>query len=380
MALYHVHVFVISKAQGAGSSAGFAQYIQREGVDHGEAHADYIAREGRATDDLVAKGEMGLPAWARSARHFFAVADERERHRGTVARCFEIALPRELSEQGRLDVAADIRAAYFEQFPSAWAIHNPIDRKGEEHPHMHVMLSERRETDGFERGPTVYFTRAAGPDDDPAAHGARKERSWHGPVRLREFRAGVSDLLNAALEREGHAVAVSSYSLTMQGHARDAVIYTSTSDRATIETQRQALHSVDHPRENAWNLETWQAQKRHAGIRDISRAAMVDHVRDQFWRHDRSPAREQERAQSLDRAIEREYARTGLPDAPRPEREAPARPPLRTREMAWGWGHGGDDLAQAGRGCGWSTGWRWSDDQGHIPVSEASDRAAHLVG
>ena len=355
MALYHVHVFVISKAQGAGSSAGFAQYIQREGPEHGEAHADYIAREDRATDDLVAKGEMGLPAWARSARHFFAVADERERHRGTVARCFEIALPRELSDQARLDVAADIRTTYFEQFPSAWAIHNPIDRKGGEHPHMHVMLSERRESDGFARGPTVYFTRAAGPEDDPATHGVRKERSWQGPTRLREFRAGISDLLNAALEREGHAVAVSPYSLKIQGHERDAVIYTHTSDRATVEAQRQALQRDYHPAENAWNLETWAAQKAHAGIRDLSREAMVDHVRDHFWRHDRSPAREQERAESLDRTIAREYARTGLPRTPirvpvrevSVAREPQEAPPRRRRLMTVGWGHG-HDLAHGG--------------------------------
>ena len=347
MALYHVHVFVISKAQGAGGSAGYAQYIRREGPEPGLRHTDYIAREGRETDDLVAKGEMGLPTWAMNARHFFARADEHERQRGTIARCFEIALPRELSDQGRLDVAADIRAAYFEQFPSVWAIHNPRNSKGEEHPHMHVMLSERRETDGLARGPGVYFTRAAGPDDDPATHGVRKERSWHGPVRLREFRAGVSDLLNAALEREGHPVAVSDQSLKTRGYERNAVIYTRTSDRATIEVQRQVLHSVDHPRENEWNLMTWEAQKAHAGIRDISREAMVAHVRDTFWRHDHSPAREQERAESLDRAIEREYARTGRVREVGRERAGPPRPPRRRRDVAWAWGHG-DDLAHAG--------------------------------
>src|SRR5262245_55155626 len=153
-------------------------------------------------EDLVAKGHGALPTWAQDATHFFQVADQQERKRGCVARTYEIALPRELSPDARLDLAADIRATFFAQYPHAWAIHNPIDPEGGEHPHMHLMLSERRVTDGVVRGPERYFRQ-------PTGGGVRKDTAFHGPARLRGLRAGVAVLTNAALERAGLPIAVS---------------------------------------------------------------------------------------------------------------------------------------------------------------------------
>jgi hypothetical protein len=239
------------------------------------------------------------------------MADRYEGKRGTVARTYEIALPRELSPQGRAALAADMRAAFFERYPSVWAIHNPIDREGAEHPHMHLMLNERRPMDGIERGPKCYFSRTAVGEQEPATHGVRKDRSWQGPARLRELREGIAVLTNAALEREGHAVAVSHQSLRAQGHTREAAIYTNAKDKPQVEALRDGLHRDYHPWENDLNTVAWHEQKQREGIRDISREAMVDHVRDRFWQHDQSPAREQERQESLLRAIDREYERTG---------------------------------------------------------------------
>ena len=92
--------------------------------------ARYVHREGYSTADLVSKGHAMLPSWANDGAHFFAMADRYERKNATVARTYEIALPRELSPAGREALAADIRAAFFERYPSAWAIHNPIDGQG----------------------------------------------------------------------------------------------------------------------------------------------------------------------------------------------------------------------------------------------------------
>jgi hypothetical protein len=162
-------------------------------------------------------------------------------------------------------------------------------------------------------------------------------------------------LMNAALEREGYMVAVSHQSLRAQGHDRspepvhpriDAVMLKKYGWEIPphLPVQRQEQLAAMHERwretlatratitrdyrawENEMNVVTWHAQKEREGIRDLSREAIVDHVRDRFWQHDHSPVREAERDASFVRAIEREYARTGR-ERPEPTERvlAPAR-------------------------------------------------------
>jgi hypothetical protein len=320
MALFHVHASVISKGKIVGGSAGFAQYIAREQPEQGAKHAQYIARESHpARDDLIEKGHGALPVWARSGSHFFAMADRYERTNALVARCYEIALPRELTSTARLALAADIRATFFAHFPHAYAIHNPVDAQGLEHPHMHLMLSERRVLDGIARSPKMYFARAAEREQDQATHGVRKDRSLYGVAQLRAMRAGIATLTNAALEREGHAIAISHQSHQANGFDREAAIYPRWGERdivAKVQTQREILHRDWHQLENEANRDAWSQQKHQQGIYDLSREAIIDHVRDQFFIRDKSPARERERAASFERQVEREYALTGRDRTP----------------------------------------------------------------
>jgi hypothetical protein len=312
MALYHVHADVISKGKAVGGSAGFARYITRE-VGHAEQHAASLGRESYpGNNDLVDKGHGGpLPEWAKDGIHFFHMADRYSHKTATIARVYEIALPRELDGMQRAELAADLRATFFERYPFVYAVHNPIDRHGGEHPHMHLMLSERRQIDTVERGPKMYFKYAAREGRDPATGGVGADRSWHGPDRLRELRKGVATLTNAALERAGAHGAVSHHSLKTLGYGRDPVVYTHARDKQAVEAHRAILRQHYHPGEQDVNRLIWDEQKVAEGLRDISRAAIVDHVRDHFWRHDRSPARVHEREASLERALAREWERTG---------------------------------------------------------------------
>jgi len=326
-----VHAAVIQKGTHRGGAAGFAQYIAREEPDQATQCDRYLDPEG-GRDDLVAKGSGGLPAWATAAHHFWQMADQYERggakRPGTVARTYEIALPRELSPDARGELAADIRETFFARYPHSWALHNPRDPEGGEHPHLHLMVSERGPSDGVPRDAQRFFSQAAGPQQDPARHGVRKDRSWQGPTRLRELRAGIATLTNAALERAGVDAAVTHTSLRGRGLTREAAVYTTGQDKAAVETRREALYGRwgAHRFENEENLVAWRAQKARDGIRDLSRDAMVDHVRDRFWRHDTSPARQQERDASVWRTLHREHERTGRPlQGPRQQR---ARVPL----------------------------------------------------
>ena len=340
MAMFHVSIDRIVKGTAAGGATGFAQYIAREQTDHATQHARYLTRESHpGKDDLVAAGHAHLPTWAKDATHFFTMADRYERRGGIVARTYEIALPRELSPLQRQELADDIRATFFNRHPHTWAIHNPRARDGQEQPHVHIMVCERR-IDGVARSPQRFFRRAAPQGSDPAVGGAAKELSWNTRASLRERRAGIATLTNAALERAGHAVAVSHETLRARGHDRAPERDQGSKARYLharhgIETagwkatlaQREVLHRDFHPWENDLNLAAWHAYKHRAHLHDLSREAMVDHVRDRFWRHDRSPAREQEREASLLRSIDREYARTG-----RERTQAPVVEPAHARQ------------------------------------------------
>ena len=311
MALFHVDASVISKGKTPGGAVGFACYLTGDA----ERMQRYLEREGHGREDLVASGAGALPAWAKDGAHFFAMADRYERQGGVVARHYQITLPRELSAQGRLDLAADLRAAFFARYPHVFAVHCPQARDGSgDQPHLHVMFSTRREDVASTRTPKQWFSRAADDGRDPLGGGVRKDRTWDRKHQLQGVRAECAVLINAALEREGIAEAVAQERLRVRGLERNGFWYLpgASEERIAAVAAKRATELADHRRwETLDTLSTWQRYKETHQLSDISREAIVDHVRDRFWLHDHSPAREEERQQSFLRAIDREFVRTG---------------------------------------------------------------------
>jgi hypothetical protein len=221
MPQYHVHVSYIKA--GHGSASDFARYIAREDLGEAVKHSRYISRqeEGRDRDDLIAAGHGNLPAWTcDSPALFWQAADTLERKNGVVARQIEIALPRELSPQGREDLAADIRAVLMgKEFAYSFAIHEPPAR---DHsgimPHMHLLFSPRAQTDNHERTMEQWF-------QQPNHGGVRKDPSWETKGRLYDVRESVAVLSNAALSREGFELAVDHRRLKDRGLARPVARY-----------------------------------------------------------------------------------------------------------------------------------------------------------
>ncbi|MDL9130208.1 MobA/MobL family protein, partial [Klebsiella pneumoniae] len=126
-------------------------------------HADYIERKEKYRDrqDLEYSAHGNMPEWARdNPSHFWQAADQFERANGSTYRELEIALPRELTPEQRLELVQDfVRQEAGERHAWSFAIHNPkasID--GGEQPHAHIMMSQRV-NDGIERTPEQYFRR-----------------------------------------------------------------------------------------------------------------------------------------------------------------------------------------------------------------------------
>lgn len=299
MAAFHIKVGKILQGKSAGGSTGFAQYIARENVTHTTQHVRYLSREDAPdTGDLVAAGAANLPSWAQTDLDFWRQADTFERQGGIVARTWEIMLPRELSPEHRRELADDIRAVHFGRHVHSWAIHNPRTRDGRhEQPHLHVMVNERV-LDGHDRGPKMFFSRAATAGQDPQLGGARKDLSWNHRERVREVRESVALLINASLERHGHQVAVSPKTLHARGFERapereqtpgEKYLYAkqgiSTQQWQQTLERRHDLQHNHHPWEREIARVEWQQTRAQSNLDDLSRDEVRAYATARFAGH-----------------------------------------------------------------------------------------------
>lgn len=205
MAIYHLSTSVGSRAGGQSASA----------------KDDYIEREGRYGGDRseVEHVEHGhLPGWAEEDPHaYWEAADAGERSNGRLYREVEFALPTELDEGERREVAREFAQSLTveEQLPYTLAIH----RGGGENPHCHLVISERS-NDGLERTAETWFKRYNG--KDPERGGARKistaSKEW-----LQSTREAWAEHANRALGRAGSGERIDHRSLSERAEeAREA--------------------------------------------------------------------------------------------------------------------------------------------------------------
>lgn len=209
--------------------ASYHLCVKTGGKGKAASHAGYIAREGkyaREKDNDLEHTESGnMPAWAvHKPAEFWKAADTYERANGCTYREIEIALPRELKPEQRLELVRDfVRQEIGERHAYQFAIHNPKAAiEGGEQPHAHIMFSERM-NDGIDRDPQQYFKRAN--SKAPERGGAKKERFGETPTERKEHlvaqRERWADLQNTHLERHHHTDRVDSRSLKAQGIERE---------------------------------------------------------------------------------------------------------------------------------------------------------------
>lgn len=201
--------------------ASYHLSVKTGGKGSASPHADYISREGKYArekdSDLEHKESGNMPAWAaHKPTEFWKAADTFERANGCTYREIEIALPRELKPEQRLELVRDfVRQEIGDRHAYQFAIHNPKAAiAGGEQPHAHIMFSERM-NDGIDRDPQQYFKRAN--SKAPERGGAKKARFGETPTGRKEYlvaqRERWADLQNTHLERYQHADRVDARSL-----------------------------------------------------------------------------------------------------------------------------------------------------------------------
>ena len=196
MAVFHLKVSVGSRADGRSAAA----------------KADYIEREGRYEQDreeLEHRESEHMPEWAESdPRSYWEAADEYERANGRLYREVQFALPKELSEAERRELASGFakRMTEGERLPYTLAVH----RGDGENPHAHLMFSERA-NDGIERSREQWFRRTN--RKEPEKGGARKSRAGSARDWMDKTREAWEREANGALERAGYGERIDHRSL-----------------------------------------------------------------------------------------------------------------------------------------------------------------------
>ena len=222
MAVYHLKMSVGSRA--CGQSA--------------RAKSDYIEREGRYEQDreeLEHKEHGNMPEWAEDdPRSYWEAADEYERANGRLYREVQFALPKELNEGQRRELASGFAARLTEgeRLPYTLAIHSGDGGN----PHAHLMFSERA-NDGIERSREQWFRRAN--RSEPEQGGARKSRVAVPQTWLEQTRKAWEREANEALERAGREERIDHRSLAER---RDAAYRSGDLERAAELSREPNVH------------------------------------------------------------------------------------------------------------------------------------------
>ena len=179
-----------------------ASFGSRAGGQSARAKSDYIEREGRYEKDgeeLEHKEHGNMPEWAEDdPGKYWEAADEHERANGRLYSEVQFALPKELGEAERRELAGEFaeRVCSQERLPYTLAIHR--GGANGENPHAHLMFSERGH-DGIERSAEQWFKRYNA--KAPEKGGARKSREAKAGDWLEKTRKAWEQTANRALER-----------------------------------------------------------------------------------------------------------------------------------------------------------------------------------
>ena len=167
-----------------------ASFGSRAGGQSARAKSNYIEREGRYEqnrEELEHKENGNMPEWAEDdPGAYWEAADEHERANGRLYSEVQFALPKELGEADRRELAGEFteRVCSKERLPYTLAIHR--GGANGENPHAHLMFSERGH-DGIERSGEQWFRRYNRQAPEKGGRGSRGRprpgTGWRRPAR-----------------------------------------------------------------------------------------------------------------------------------------------------------------------------------------------------
>ena len=146
-----------------------------------------------------------LPSFAEGKpAEFWQAADVYERSNGRTCSSLVVALPKELNQAQRIELAEAFITEFADRyrFPFSCDIHNHAGSIAEiEQPHLHLMYSERH-VDGIDRSAEQFFKRYN--PKDPQKGGAQKLTAdvlGMGKAQLQLYRQKTEELINDSLMR-----------------------------------------------------------------------------------------------------------------------------------------------------------------------------------
>ena len=151
--------------------------------------------------EFVRSGNMPNFAEGKPAE-FWNAAEVYERSNGRTCSSLVVALPKELTQEQRIELAEAFIAEFADRYryPFTCAIHNHVGSiAGIEQPHLHFMYSERH-VDDIERTAEQFFKRYN--PKQPEKGGAQKLTAdvlGMGKAQLQLYRQKTEELINASL-------------------------------------------------------------------------------------------------------------------------------------------------------------------------------------
>ena len=204
MAIYHMDV----RCGAADKSAG-AKYR-------------YVAREGQyeRKGDLSFCVSANMPSWATSAGEFWASVDNYERANGRKFREVEFALPKELSNDQKIQLAQDFAQdiAGANHMPYTLSLHGSDGNN----PHAHLLINERQD-DGISRTAATWFMRAN--KKSPEKGGAAKSTAMNSKDWLEQTREKWANMANEALQIAQVSQRIDHRTLDAQGIDREPTVH-----------------------------------------------------------------------------------------------------------------------------------------------------------
>lgn len=201
MASYHLSVKTIKRSAGRSATAAAAyRSASRINCDREGRLHDYTAKRGVEATFILAPADA--PSWAQERASLWNAAEAREtRSNSVTAREWELALPSEISDAARIEIAAAFAQELVDRYGvgADVAIHAPHREGDQRNHHAHILTTTRAlSAEGLGAKTRILDATATG-----------------GP-EIEVMRALWANLQNRALERAGEAERVDHRSLEAQ--------------------------------------------------------------------------------------------------------------------------------------------------------------------